>query len=81
MVESGEISRQRIDESYRRIMNFKKRMILDDRATFYQQQAEKSNQALVNTKTELKSAEERIRVLEANAAAPEPTKKKKRKNK
>jgi hypothetical protein len=80
MVESGEISRQRIDESYRRIMNFKKRLTLDDRAAFYQQQAEKSNQALVNTKTELKSAEEKIKVLEANAA-PEPTKKRKRKNK
>jgi len=81
MVESGEISRQRIDESYRRIMALKKRLIVDDRAVYYQQQAEKSNQALITTKTELKSAEEKIKVLEANAAASEPKKKKKRKNK
>jgi len=81
MVESGEISRQRIDESYRRIMALKKRLSVDDRAVYYQQQAEKSNQALITTKTELKSAEEKIKVLEANAAASEPKKKKKRKNK
>ena len=81
MVESGEISRQRIDESYRRIMALKKRLSVDDRAVYYQQQAEKSNQALITTKTELKSAEEKIKVLEANATASEPKKKKKRKNK
>ncbi len=81
MVESGVISRQRIEESYRRIMDLKKRLSVDDRSVYYQQQAEKSNQALINTKTELKSAEEKIKVLEANAAASEPTKKKKRKNK
>ncbi len=62
-------------------MNFKKGLTLDNRAVYYQQQAEKSNQALINTKAELKSAEEKIKVLEANAAVPEPTKKKKRKNK
>jgi beta-N-acetylhexosaminidase len=80
MVESGEISRQRIDESYKRIMDLKKRLSVGDRAAYYQQQAGKSNQALINTKTELKSAEEKIKVLEANAAS-EPKKKKKKRNK
>ena len=82
MVESGAISRQRIDESYKRIMDLKERLSAYDRTAYYQQQAGKSNQALIDTRTELKSAEEKIKVLEANAASePEPKKKKKRKNK
>ena len=79
MVESGVISRQRIDESFRRIMELKKRLNRDQRAIYYEQQFEKSNQALISTKAELKSAEEKIKALEASAA--EPKKKKKRKNK
>lgn len=80
MVESGEISRQRIDESFRRIMELKKRLSDSDRAIHYQQQLEKSNQALNNAKAQLKSAEEKIKALEASAAEGSK-KKKKRKNK
>ena len=79
MVESGVISRQRIDESYRRIMKMKKSLGANQRAVYYQQQLDKSNQQLENTQTKLRAAEEKIKVLET--PAPDTKKKKKRKNK
>ena len=79
MVESGQISRQRIDESYRRIMLLKQRLVQNDITTYYQQQLEKSNQELMNVNAQLHAAEEKIKTLEAST--PAPTKKKsKRKN-
>jgi beta-N-acetylhexosaminidase len=80
MVESGQISRQRIDESYRRIMTLKKRLNESDRATYYQQELAKSNQALENADAQLHAAEEKIKTLEANASVTKK-KKSKRKNK
>lgn len=80
MVESGVISRERIDESYKRIMALKKQLNRDDRAVFYQQQSDISHQALISAQAELKAAEEKIKALEATTPE-EPKKKKKRKNK
>lgn len=78
MVESGVISRQRIDESYRRIMQMKKRLGVNQRAVYYQQQLDKSNQELYDAQTKLRAAEEKIKTLES---ATDTKKKKKRKNK
>jgi beta-N-acetylhexosaminidase len=78
MVESGEISRSRIDESYKRIMKLKERLNANNRAVHYQQELEKSNQALTEAQAQLRSAEEKIKTLEANATV---TKKKKSKKK
>jgi len=46
MVEKGEIKRERIDESYRRVIKLKRQLSQGDRATYYQQQVEKANVAL-----------------------------------
>lgn len=46
MVEKGEIKRERIEESYRRVIKLKKQLSQGDRATYYQQQVEKANVAL-----------------------------------
>lgn len=79
MVESGVISRQRIDESYRRIIRMKKSLGINQRAVYYQQQLDKSNKELENTQTQLRAAEEKIKTLET--ASTDTKKKKKRKNK
>lgn len=79
MVESGQVSRQRIDESYRRIMKLKQRLSENDLAAHYQQELERSNQELANVNSQLKAAEAKIKTLEASASAP-PKKKSKRKN-
>jgi len=52
MVEKGEIKRERIDESYRRVMNLKKQLSLGDRASYYQQQVEKANAAIEAARNE-----------------------------
>jgi beta-N-acetylhexosaminidase len=79
MVESGQISRQRIDESYKRIMKLKEQIGIEDLATHYQQELAKSNQALANTNAKLKAAEEKIKALEA--PVPDTKKKKSKKKK
>ena len=76
MVESGQISRERIDESYRRIMALKKRLSDNDLATHYQRELAKSNQALENINAQLQAAQQKIKTLEET---PPETKKKKSK--
>jgi beta-N-acetylhexosaminidase len=80
LVESGEVKRERIDESYRRIIDLKKRLALNDLASHYQQELEKTTQALNKSKADLQAAEEKLKSAEAAAAAPQK-KKSKRKNK
>jgi beta-N-acetylhexosaminidase len=80
LVESGEVKRERIDESYRRIIALKRRLTLNDLASHYQQELEKTTQALNKARLDLQTAEEKVKVAEAAAAAPQK-KKSKRKNK
>jgi len=80
LVESGAVKKERIDESYRRIIDLKKRLALNDLASHYQQELEKTTQALNNAKKELVAAEEKAKAAEAAAVVPEK-KKSKRKNK
>jgi beta-N-acetylhexosaminidase len=46
LVSRGTIKKERIDESYRRIMNLKIGLNKEDRIRYYQQALEKSNQEL-----------------------------------
>lgn len=75
MVSSGEISQARIDESYRRIMALKKRLVSDSRWALTQkvEKIEAENHALKET---LKKKEEEIAALQVP-----PAKKKKKKKK
>lgn len=45
-VEDGTIKRERIDESYKRIMTLKKKLFANDKAGFYKQQLEKNQKEL-----------------------------------
>ncbi|MBA4053566.1 MAG: hypothetical protein C0490_02540, partial [Marivirga sp.] len=85
MVENGEIKKERIDESFDRIMKLKKQLSKNDQVSYYQQQLKQSNQALINASTEIQQTAEKIKALEANqikeVPAEKPTKKSKRKKK
>lgn len=77
MVDNGQISRERIDESFRRIMKTKKYFLADDRLANLQQAYAKSlteTQALQQKVRELKDA------LEKSAAEKNATTRKKKRN-
>ncbi|MBL0741746.1 glycoside hydrolase family 3 protein [Chryseolinea lacunae] len=84
MVEKGEIKKERIDESYRRVMKLKSQLNAGDRATYYQQQlgkanvaVEEANQRAKQTLLEAQAMVEKVK--QEAAAAQQPKKKKKRK--
>lgn len=80
MVESGEIKRERIDDSFKRIMKLKKRLSAAEQSADVQQNLEKSTQALLEAKEEIRIRDEKIKEIEAKEkATPPPTKKSKRK--
>jgi beta-N-acetylhexosaminidase len=85
MVEKGEIKPERIDESFDRIMKLKKQLSSNVQISYYQQQLNQSNQALLNANAEIEQAAEKIKTLEANQIKEVPvdstSKKKKSKRK
>lgn len=63
MVANGEISRARIDESYRRVMTLKKKLNKDE-TSYYQQLAENERQNAAELKKQLIDAQEKLTLQE-----------------
>jgi beta-N-acetylhexosaminidase len=86
LVRKGEIKKERIDESYDRIMKLKSRLAQEDQTIFYQHALEESNRKLEEARREIQFIKEKA---EVNAVEPvdkkevqeAPPKKKKRKDK
>lgn len=81
MITNGDIKKERVDESYRRIMALKKRLVQNNLAASYQQTLIKSQQALVQSQAETARYKEEVKALEDKLANPPSTKKSKRKKK
>lgn len=77
MVQTGEIKKERIDQSYSRIMKLKGRLAERELASHYEQALEKSNRALSEARNEIRLQQEKIATLQA----PVQTKKKRSKKK
>ena len=80
MVQTGEIKRERIEESFNRIMKLKKRLSLNDLAAHYQQELEVSNLALAEARKEIQLKDEKIKALEAAQSHKKKRSKKKGKS-
>ncbi|MEO8474205.1 MAG: glycoside hydrolase family 3 protein [Chryseolinea sp.] len=85
MITNGDIKKERIDESYRRIIALKKRLAQNNLAASYQQSLTKSQQALIQAQSETAKYKEEVKILEdklANTAITpvmqKPEKKKKK---
>jgi len=78
MVATGAIKMERIDESYWRIMNLKKRLSENDLAVHYQQELQKSNQALDKAQQEVQVEAEKIKALEKEVSLKGKKKSKKK---
>jgi len=78
-VKQGVITKERIDESYARVMKLKSRLAQGDENTRYQQALEKSTRELEAAKRELQEANEKIAL--SKQVQEEPSKKKKKKRK
>lgn len=85
MVEAGEIKRERINESFNRIMKLKRQLSLKDLATHYQQEVEKLNLALQGARKEIQLNAEKLKAMEEAKHQPEQSppgkKRSKKKNK
>ena len=79
MVKTGEIKMQRIDESYKRIMKLKSRLIENDLASHYMQELEKSNRALDEARREIISKDEKIIAMSVETGKKKKSKKKDKK--
>ncbi|WP_276368272.1 glycoside hydrolase family 3 N-terminal domain-containing protein [Chryseolinea sp. H1M3-3] len=77
LVKQGIVKAERIDESYRRIMNLKERLSQEELNIYYQQVLEKTNRELEDARRALKLAEEKT--LTKAEQPEETTNKKKRK--
>jgi beta-N-acetylhexosaminidase len=88
LVRKGEIKKERIDESYNRIMKLKSRLAQGDQTIFYQHALEESNRELEEVRREIQfikekaavNAVEQVDKKEVQEATPKK-KKKKRKDK
>jgi beta-N-acetylhexosaminidase len=76
MVSHGTISRERIDESYNRIMKLKKRLLQGDLNVYYQQALEKTNRELEEAKRTIEMT--KVAPRQVPAADEKPSKKKKK---
>ncbi len=79
MVQTGEIKKERIEESYRRIMKLKGRLMENDLASYYQRELEKSNRALDEARRDILLKEERIMAIQSEQTAKQKKSKKKAK--
>ncbi len=78
-VESGEIKKERIDESFDRIIKLKRQLTERTGQAYYRQQLKQSNQALVNTREELQQVREKLSAQQSNEVVNTPDKKSKKK--
>jgi beta-N-acetylhexosaminidase len=86
LVKKGVIKRERIDESYNRIMKLKSRLAQGDQSIYYRQALEKSNRELEETRIEIQSIKEKAAVstaeqVQEKEVQEESSKKKKKKRK
>lgn len=65
MVKTGEIKSDRINESYKRIMKLKSRLVENDLASHYLRELEKSNRALEEARKEILIKEEKIAAMQS----------------
>lgn len=79
MVLTGEIKKSRIDESFKRIMRLKARLALNDLASHYQQELEKSNLALEDAQVQIQLDVVKIKTLEEEIDRTTTKKKSKKK--
>ena len=80
-VKQGVIKRERIDESYVRIMKLKRRLNQGDQSIYYQQALQKSAQALEDADRKLQEANEKLALSKEVQEEPSRKKKKRRKDK
>ena len=76
MVERGEISRARIDESFRRVMALKKNLLVGGNLEELRRSLEKSNTEIAKLQGELKTKEEEIKTLQDSGKKKKKKKKK-----
>lgn len=82
LVSRGVIKKERIDESFARIMKLKSRLTQGDLNVYYQQALEKSNRDLADAKRQLQLSNDTIKAVNQQPVQEETKrKKKKRKNK
>jgi beta-N-acetylhexosaminidase len=81
MITNGDINKERVDESYRRIIALKKHLAQNNIAASYQQTLTKSQQALTQAESETAKYREEVKVLEEKLAHPPITTKSKKKKK
>lgn len=81
MVEKGVITKERIDESFARIMKMKKQLAENNRTIFYQQALEKSNHELEELKRTLTQQKTQVSTLSEDQPKEESNKKKKKRKK
>jgi beta-N-acetylhexosaminidase len=79
MVQTGEIKKERIEESYKRIMKLKGRLVENDLASHYQHELEKSNRELDEARRDIRLKEETIVALQSEQIATKKKSKKKTK--
>jgi beta-N-acetylhexosaminidase len=78
-VQRNEVTKERIDESYKRIMKLKRKFLMDnDNALKLQQALAQSEVALKVSQTALKNTEEALEAIKASSANEDNKKKKKR---
>jgi beta-N-acetylhexosaminidase len=79
MVQTGEIKKERIEQSYKRILKLKSRLSENEVTSHYKEQLEKSKRELAEAQKVILSQEEKIKTLQTSE---QPSKKKsKKKNK
>jgi beta-N-acetylhexosaminidase len=76
LVERGEVKRERIDESFHRVMTLKKRLQLGDQLNAVKKQLSEANIEIATLQSALKTKDDEIKALQE-----EPQKKKKKKKK
>jgi len=72
MIANGEINEERINQSFRRIMKLKQKMVSNDGIAQYEQALERSNVALEKANKEMLTYQERIKVLEQQPVVVKP---------
>lgn len=78
-VESGEIKKERIDESFDRIIKLKRQLTERTEQAYYRQQLKQTNQALVNARAELQQVREKLSAQQSDEVVNTPDKKAKKK--
>lgn len=81
LVTRGVVKKERIDESFARIMKLKSKLAQGDQTIYYQQALSKLNRALEDARREVQLTQEKAALNEQEQVQEEPAKKKKKKRK